>query len=132
MSDPATLKAFIDYGVSNWPAETFDMILIQHGGGQTVGWGMDDVFPREDKKVMMSISEICGALKESAVERFDFICFYACLMSSVEDAVMLSPYADTLVMSEENLPEAGIEFNGMLEMLREDPRTDSIVLGADE
>jgi len=39
---------------------------------------------------MMSISEICGALKESAVERFDFICFYACLMSSVEDAVMLS------------------------------------------
>jgi len=50
MSDPATLKAFIDYGVSNWPAETYDMILIQHGGEPTVGWGMDDVFPREDKK----------------------------------------------------------------------------------
>jgi len=32
-------------------------------------------------------------------------------------------------MSEEILPEAGIEFNGMLEMLREDPRTDSFTLG---
>ena len=41
---------------------------------------------------------------------------------------MLSPYADTLVLSEENLPGYGVEYNGMLEMLREDPRTDSFLL----
>ena len=34
------------------------------------------------------------------------------------------PYADTLVFSEENLPIHGIEFNGMIELLREDPQTD--------
>ena len=129
MSDPATLKAFIDYGAANYPAEKYDLILIQHGGGPACGWGKDDVFFREDGKPMMSVNEICGALKESAVERFDILCFYACLMGSVEDAVMFSPYADTLILSEENLPVNGIEFNGMLEMLREDPRTDSFLLG---
>ncbi len=129
MSDPETLKAFIDYGAANYPAEKYDLILIQHGGGPACGWGMDDVFLREDGKRVMSVSEICGVLKESAVSHFDILCFYACLMGSVEDAVMFSPYADTLILSEENLPVAGIEFNGMLEMLREDPRTDSFALG---
>ena len=129
MAEPATLKAFIDYGAANYPAEIYDLVLIQHGGGPAVGWGKDDVFPREDGKAMMSVDEICGALKESAVEHFDLLCFYACLMGSVEDAVMFSPYADTLVLSEENLNQAGIEFNGMLEMLREDTRTDSFALG---
>ena len=129
MSDPATLKAFIDYGAANYPAEKYDLILIQHGGGPAFGWGLDDVFSREDGKRIMNVPEICGALKGSAVEHFDILCFYACLMGSVEDAVMLSPYADTLVLSEENLPVAGAELNGMLEMLREDPRTDSFLLG---
>ena len=128
MSDPKTLQAFIDYGAAKYPAEKYDLILIQHGGGPS-GWGRDDVFFRADGKAVMSIDEICGALKESAVDRFDILCFYACLMASVEDAVMFSPYADTLIMSEENLPQTGIEFNGMLEMLREDPRTDSFLLG---
>ncbi len=128
MSEPETLQTFIDYGAANYPAEKYDLILIQHGGGPT-GWGRDDVYFRPDRKAVMSIDEICGALNKSAVDRFDFLCFYACLMASVEDAVLFSPYADTLIMSEENLPQTGIEFNGMLEMLREDPRTDSFLLG---
>lgn len=129
MSDPETLQAFIDYGAVHFPAEKYDLLLIQHGGGPACGWGGDDVFSREDGKKVMSLPEICGALKESTVAHFDLLCFYACLMSSVEDAVMLSPYAETLILSEENLPLDGIEFNGMLEMLREDPRTDSFTLG---
>lgn len=129
MAHPDTLKTFIDYGATNWPAEKYDLILINHGGGPAVGWGMDEVFKREDGMQLMSLPEICGALKDSTVERFDFISFYACLMGSVEVAVALSPYTDTLIFSEENLPGHGVEYNGMLEMLREDPRTDSFLLG---
>ena len=129
MSHPDTLKAFIDYGAEHFPAEKYDLILINHGAGPAIGWGMEEVFPREDGAVLMSLPEICGALKGSAVDRFDFICFYACLMGSVEDAVMLTPYADTLILSEENLPGPGAEFNGMLEMLQEDPSADSFLLG---
>ena len=129
MAHPDTLKAFIDYGAANWPAEKYDLILLNHGGGPAVGWGMDEVFKREDGMQLMSLPEICGALKDGAVEHFDFISFYACLMGSVEVAAALSPYTDTLIFSEENLPGYGVEYNGMLEMLREDPRTDSFLLG---
>ncbi len=129
MSDPEMLRAFIDYGAENYPAEKYDLILISHGGGPASGWGVDAVFQREDGKMFMSSSEICSAMKDSAVEHFDILCFYACLMGSVEDAVMFSPYADTLIMSEENLPTVGIEFSGMIELLREDPQTDPFVLG---
>ena len=129
MAHPDTLKAFIDYGAANFPAEKYDLILINHGGGPAYGWGVDEVFAREDGALLMSLPEICGALKDSSVERFDFISFYACLMGSVEDAVMLSPYADTLLLSEENLPGPGVEYRGMLEMLREDPRADGFLLG---
>ena len=129
MSDPEMLRAFIDYGAENYPADKYDLILISHGGGPASGWGMDEVFQREDGKKIMSNSEICGALKDSAVEHFDLLCFYACLMGSVEDAVMFSPYADTLILSEENLPTVGIEFSGMMELLRKDPQTDPFVLG---
>ena len=129
MSHPDTLKAFIDYGAANFPAEEYDLILLNHGGGPAFGWSMDEVYPREDGQLMMSLPDICSALKGGTVERFGFVCFYACLMGSVEDAVMLSPYTDTLVFSEENLPGHGAEFNGMLEMLREDPRTDSFAIG---
>ena len=129
LSHPDTLKTFIDYGAANYPAEKYDLILINHGAGPAGGWGLDYVFTRKDGKKQMSVDEICGALKESAVDRFGIICFHACLMGSVEDAVMFSPYADTLVLSEENLPLAGIEYSGMLEMLREDPRADSFALG---
>ena len=97
---PDTLKAFIDYGAANYPAEKYDLILINHGAGPSLGWSMDEVFAREDGMQMMSMPETCRALKESTVERFDFVCFYACLMGSVEDAVMLSPYVDTLIFSE--------------------------------
>ena len=67
MAEPATLKAFIDYGAANYPAEKYDLILIQHGGGPATGWGKDDVNPRKNGKAMMSVDEVCGALKESAV-----------------------------------------------------------------
>ncbi len=129
MSDPEMLRAFIDYGAENYPADKYDLILFSHGGGPATGWGMDEVFKREDGKMIMSTSEICSALKVSSVEHFDTICFNACLMGSVEDAVMFSPYADTLILSEENLPRDGIEFNGMIELLRKDPGMDSFLLG---
>ena len=36
MAHPDTLKAFIDYGAANWPAEKYDLILLNHGGGREI------------------------------------------------------------------------------------------------
>ena len=42
MSDPQTLKDFIDYSVDNFPAEKYDLILWDHGGGPTGGFAVDN------------------------------------------------------------------------------------------
>ncbi len=39
MSDPEVLKAFINYGVNNYPAQAYDLILWDHGGGPVEGFG---------------------------------------------------------------------------------------------
>ncbi len=41
MSDPETLKAFIDYCVANYPAETYDLILWDHGFGPMNSFATD-------------------------------------------------------------------------------------------
>lgn len=42
MSRPEVLSAFIDYCVDNYPAEHYDLILWDHGGGPLQGFGMDE------------------------------------------------------------------------------------------
>lgn len=65
MSDPDRLRSVIDYGAKNYPADKYDLFLISHGGGPSMGWGSDEIFQRDDGKVIMSVDEICGALKDS-------------------------------------------------------------------
>ena len=43
MSDSAMLKAFLDYGAENYPAEKYDVVLMGHGSGPTMGWCIDEV-----------------------------------------------------------------------------------------
>lgn len=37
MSDPAMLKAFLDYGAENYPAQKYDAVFMGHGSGPTMG-----------------------------------------------------------------------------------------------
>ena len=41
MSDPDTLRAFINYGVQNYPADNYDLILWDHAGGPANGFAYD-------------------------------------------------------------------------------------------
>ena len=43
MSDPDTLQSFIDYGVANYPAEKYDLICWDHGGGPAGGFALDNL-----------------------------------------------------------------------------------------
>ena len=41
MSSPKTLTAFTDYCYENYPADSYDLILWDHGGGPAYGFGND-------------------------------------------------------------------------------------------
>lgn len=122
MSDPATLKAFINYGVENYPADKYNVILWDHGGGPQGGYGLDENFDRnkeypEDVSFIMSFSGIVDALSDNKVvdsdgdgkrdSKFDFVDFDACLMGNLELSYVLADYTKYYIASAETEPGYG-------------------------
>ena len=135
MTDPEVLKAFINYGVTNYPAEKYDLILWDHGGGPTGGYGLDE----HDYWSNMTFADIIDAVSDNLVVdadsdsvpdgRFDFIDFDACLMSNVEMCFALADYTDYYIASPETEPGYGQYYTDWLNQLGEDPDYDTFELG---
>ncbi len=85
-----------------------------HGSGPTIGWCIDEIRKREDDQLGMSNDEICGAIRDSKIDKFELLTFYACLMGSAEEAAAFSPYTENIVFSSENLNLRGLIFDGMM------------------
>ncbi|MCF0115977.1 MAG: peptidase C11, partial [Erysipelotrichaceae bacterium] len=124
MVDPNTLTDFIKWGVKNYPADRYMLILWDHGGGSLTGFGYDMNYPNGS----MSVDEIATAL-ENAGTKFDVIGFDACLMANLETAVAVAPYADYLIASEETEPGAGWYYTGFLSTLAKNTSTDTLTIG---
>ena len=130
MTDPETLKAFINYSVEKYPAEKYDLILWDHGGGPDTGFGIDMHEPWGDS---MSFAGLVDALSDNAVTRgggkFDFIDFDACLMGSAELLLGLADYMDYYISSPETEPGYGQDYTGWLNALGKDPGMNGFDLG---
>ncbi|MBR4435053.1 MAG: peptidase C11 [Clostridia bacterium] len=113
MTDPDLLAGFIKYCKQNYPANRYDLILWDHGGGSVSGYGYDEKYA---SKGSMSLKGINEALKKADV-KFDFIGFDACLMATLETALMLEPYADYMIASEETEPGVGWYYTDWLTAL---------------
>lgn len=103
MTDPDNLRDFIKYCSKNYPANRNILIFWDHGGGSISGFGYDE---KTRSTAAMSLSQINKALSE-AKQKFDWIGFDACLMSTLETALVCGNYADYLIASEEVEPGTG-------------------------
>ena len=132
---PETLKAFINYCVENYPAEKYDLILWDHGGGPRGGFGQDDHhdFRRDDFENSMSFAQLIDVFQDNDVTRdggkFDFIDFDACVMNSVEQNLAFADYTDYYIASPEYIPGYGQYYTNWLTKVGEDPNMDTFVLG---
>ncbi|WP_036607581.1 clostripain-related cysteine peptidase [Oribacterium sp. P6A1] len=124
MSKPETLADFLNWGVNAYPADRYDLILWNHGGGSILGFGADEQF----SGYMMRLQNLKKAF-EAVDCHFDFVGFDACLMGTVETAYMLSPFADYLIASEEMEPGNGWYYTNWIKMLLEDPKSSPEKLG---
>lgn len=115
MSDPATLTTFIKYCSENFPANRNELILWDHGSGSLTGYAYDEKNPQSGS---MSLTGIKKAISDSGV-KFDFVGFDACLMATVETALMLSDYSDYMIASEETEPGVGWYYTNWLTKLSE-------------
>ena len=126
MGDAGTLASFIDFGVKYCPAEKYGLIMWDHGGGSIAGYGHDEKFADGT----LSLLKLNYAFEKSAIKQkpFEFIGFDACLMASVEMAVVAAPYAKYFIASEELEPGDGWNY-GFLAALNGSPALDGAALG---
>lgn len=125
MTDPKTLTEFIQYCKKNFPANRNDLILWDHGGGSISGYGYDET---HKKSGSMTLAGIHTALENAKIS-FDFIGFDACLMATTENALMLNPYADYLIASEETEPGVGWYYTNWLSELEKNTSMPTIEIG---
>ena len=96
MSNPETLKRFIEYGVENYPADHYMLIINDRGSG----WKGVCSDQENGDGEMMSLPELDYALSNY---NFEIILFNAPYMSMVEVAYQLKDEANYLVVLESNL-----------------------------
>lgn len=125
MTDPKTLSSYIKWCKSKYPADRYELIFWDHGGGSVSGYGYDEKNPRSGS---MSLSGINKALKDGGV-KFDFIGFDACLMATAETALMLNSYGDYMISSEETEPGIGWFYTNWLNQLSKNTSTSTLEIG---
>ena len=125
MTDPDTLSWFIRYGAKNYPADRYQLIFWDHGGGSISGFGYDETNSRAGS---MTIDKIGKALSDGGV-KFDFVGFDACLMATLETALAVEPYADYMIASEETEPGVGWYYTNWLSRLTSDSSLPTVELG---
>ena len=125
MVDPDTLTSFIEWGVENFEANRYGLIMWDHGTGSVGGYGYDEKYPNLGS---MDLAEIDEALTNADVA-FDFIGFDACLMANTETALMLAEHADYLIASEETEPGIGWYYTDWLTALSKNTSMSTVQLG---
>ena len=108
MGAPETLAAFLEYAVEYYPAEHYALIFWDHGGGSIYGYGNDTLYSG-DSLLLSEMDTVLAAspFGENGSAHLDWVGFDACLMSTAENAVIWSKYADYLIASEETEPGDG-------------------------
>lgn len=109
MGKASTLSDFIYWGVTNYAADEYYLILWNHGGGAVSGFGKDEIF-FEDTLMLSELSSALAQSESSCGVMFNTIAFDACLMASIENIALISPYCSYIVASQELVPSSGFSY----------------------
>ena len=126
MGEPDTLRDFILYGYENYPAKKYGLILWDHGGGSIAGFGHDEKF----NDASLTLLDMKQAFEEAGLRenKLEFLGFDACLMATIEMAVIAADYANVLIASEDLEPGDGWDYV-FLGALNENPNMCGFKLG---
>lgn len=120
MSDGKVLGDFISWAKGKYPADRNMLVLWDHGGGLTYGYGQDQINKGTGKFGTINVDDMVAALKKADM-KFDTIGFDACLMQDIEVAKVLEPYADYYIASEEVEGGYGWFYTSAFGMLAKNP-----------
>ena len=98
MGDYKQFRDYLNYAYTNYPADSMDLILYDHGGA--IDGAVYDEFTGDN----LSLLELKQAFKESkfnSSNKLSTVLFRTCLNGTLEVANVLAPYADYMIASEE-------------------------------
>jgi hypothetical protein len=98
MAEPQALSDFVSWGIKNYPAEHYLVVLMDHGYG-FLGTVQDDGSGK-----LMSMPELSSALADSEKKtgrKVDVVGFDSCLMQQAEVVHQIGEHAGYVVGSEE-------------------------------
>lgn len=121
-----TLADFISWGVENYPADRYMLIMWDHGAGPVYGFGVDEF---QEEGEALTLDEIREALDANANVHFDFIGMDCCIMSSLETCYAFVPYCDYAILSEDFEPGIGWSYESWMAALENDPTVSTEDLG---
>jgi Clostripain family/PsbP-like protein len=127
MGDPKTLSDFITWGISEFPAKRYAVILWDHGSGIN-GLGADKNF-NNDELNLNEIERAFADSKKTTNKKLELIGFDACLMASIEVADRIEPFGGYMAASEEIEPSWGWDYSAILTSLAINPNQDGSLLG---
>ena len=130
MAKADTFADFLKWGVSNFPADHYMVVVWDHGGGSLTGVCQDDLYPNDGRgnSDSLTLVEMNKALQQVGTT-FDVIGFDTCLMATLETAQVLAPYAKYMIASEESEPGSGWDYTSWVNWLASHPGTDGADLG---
>ena len=109
MGKAENLSRFVNYSRRKFPADSWHLILWDHGNGPVLGCGVDRLFGGDS----LTLPELAAALEATGFggeEKLGVLGFDACLMASAELACVSAPYAEYLVASQETEPAYGWDY----------------------
>ena len=124
MGEAETLGSFLKWGVETYPADKYMCLMWDHGGGSVAGIAADELHGGD----MLNLKELSQGLSMAGVQ-FELVGFDACLMSTMETAAALTPYARYMVASQELEPGTGWDYTAWLNVLAADTTADGLAAG---
>ena len=123
MGSEESLREFLEYGLTEYPADRTVVVLWDHGAGSEAGICFDSTTEDEDGLSLVEINDVLYDVDETLGGfHIDVFGCDACMMATYEMAAMLSYYdIDYFVASEELEPNSGWAYTGWLEALHRDP-----------
>jgi hypothetical protein len=129
MGDADELADFLIWGITQYPANRYALVLWNHGAGW-IGISFDDSSPYDNHFLTMQdlAYALDRALTTTGVPKLDIVGFDACLMGQLEVYSAIQPYAHYAVGSEELVPGLGWDYETLLRNLYADPQMETTQL----
>ncbi len=110
MGAEGTFKDFLTWSTGAYGSKRNILVVWDHGGKSADKICFDENFDYDS----LDRSELTAALKDAKLPfTFDLLVFDACFMSTLENAALVSNYAQYMVASQEVVPSGGIDYGAL-------------------